>query len=185
MSQTVKQCSKCLITKPVTSFYGNRFKPGDFTSMCRSCCQKFKDEPREIAPRRTALKPGPKRREPSAFSQVEYQPKRFVSVKSVPIPAAVVVEPERARIEPKINIDAEKATREELAEFIERFVLEYLALNGETADEFFRHWLPHRHTEITSELVTRAINRLIKDGATKVSRWEACDLERIDFLALP
>lgn len=94
-------------------------------------------------------------------------------------------EPER--IEPELALtDAEKATEEEQREFVKRFVVAYLAKNGETADEFFAHWIQHRYPEIDQELIRKTVAVMIRSNAKKspirVSRIDRVD--GVQFLVL-
>lgn len=88
-----------------------------------------------------------------------------------------------------IELEPEKPAAPELdfseqKEIAERFILSHLAANGEACDLFLQHRLPYEHREVTGEAVERVIKVLLREGKVKVTRWEACDQRRVNFLAL-
>ena len=81
-------------------------------------------------------------------------------------------------IEPEVTDDERK-------QFVKQFVLDHLQQHGETADDFFRHWLAYKYAEITQESVTRVINSLLKEAKVKVTRrMSGGRYEGLNFLAL-
>jgi hypothetical protein len=72
-------------------------------------------------------------------------------------------------------------TDDERKEFVKRFILDYIAKNGETADLFLEHWISHKYPEITKEAVQRVIVRM----PLRVTRRESTgDFNPVRFLAL-
>ena len=78
-----------------------------------------------------------------------------------------------------------EVTDDERKQFVKQFVIDHIKRNGETADDFFRHWLAYKYAEITQESVTRVINVLLKEAKLKVTRRiSGGRYEGLNFLAL-
>jgi hypothetical protein len=186
--EATKQCRKCKQFLPV-SIYTKLTRASDgLNPVCRPCwygpgwspgrkkrqrVEKTDDELRlEARQRRNILVPlEPIVREEPIWIREE----RKIEEPKQP-------EPEQKRIEPEIDLDAEKATEQEQREFVRRFVAEYIRRNGETCDEFFIHWIQHRYPEIDQELIRRTITVMVKSGRLRVSREDRVD--GVCFLAL-
>jgi hypothetical protein len=176
-----KRCAKCKEPKPISEFSRNRTKKDGLHGWCKPCWKQPKLNPEP--------EPAGRKRRPILvpLEPVEIEePQRWVPVERASMPSVSIAEPvsEPKRVEPKIDIDAEKATREELTEFVKSFVVEYLARNGETCDEFFAQWISYRYPEVSQQAVRRAINDLLEEAKVKVTRWEAHCFERVNFLEL-
>jgi hypothetical protein len=68
-----------------------------------------------------------------------------------------------------------EVTDDERKQFVKRFTVDYIKQHGETADEFFCHWISHRYPEITRHVVELVIGEMTRKRKPqlKVTRRES------------